>query len=543
MSVAPYKFIEKRSSQGYVNNRLVKAATQNTDREQIAPLDNDVHKNVSWLGRRTLMTLGRWVYANIPIVKGALHEKAEYASSHYLAQYTGTTKAWGDLAEEFLYEHGKSCDIAGAPYNFRTYRRNLIIAVHRDGDCGTLLTRREDGYPQLQVIPAHRIASQPYELTVVGGPYDGANIIDGVICNDYGAALAYRILTGNPFDYTTHQDISARDMFLTFVPTFAGQVRGFSTLGAAMFDWQDVGEWRNTELISQKINSAISLVEENEEGEPAPGSDFIVDSSGGTAQPGTPTGLVYEKFDKGLVRYFKSKTGSGLKAHISDRPTANQGEFEARIIRANFAGMEWSVDFSLDPTKVGGAPMRVVVDKINRSITSDQDLILDGACRRYYSYVLARVMGAPPERSAGLRPAAAPNAAEPLRVTDPRSDASAPLGLLPFDPEWHKWEFQGPAKLTADAKYNSDVDAQEVRIGVKSRTKAVAERGESLEDVRNVREQELDDLLTRAQRLATKHDLPIDVVLARFEQDQLGGQTPLAEAPPQPPAVEGKPKP
>ena len=62
MPVAPYKFIEKRSSQGYVNNRLIKAATQNTDREQIAPLDNDVHKNVSWLGRRTLMTLGRWVY-------------------------------------------------------------------------------------------------------------------------------------------------------------------------------------------------------------------------------------------------------------------------------------------------------------------------------------------------------------------------------------------------------------------------------------------------------------------------------------------------
>jgi len=512
MSVAPYKFIEKRSSQGYVNNRLVKAATQNTDREQIAPLDNDVHKNVSWLGRRTLMTLGRWVYANIPIVKGALHEKAEYASSHYLAQYTGATKAWGDLAEEFLYEHGKSCDIAGAPYNFRTYRRNLIIAVHRDGDCGTLLTRRDDGYPQLQVIPAHRIASQPYELTVVGGPYDGANIIDGVICNDYGAPLAYRILTGNPFDYTTHQDISARDMFLTFVPTFAGQVRGFSTLGAAMFDWQDVGEWRNTELISQKINSAISLVEENEEGEPAPGSDFIVDSSGGTAQPGTPTGLVYEKFDKGLVRYFKSKTGSGLKAHISDRPTANQGEFEARIIRANFAGMEWSVDFSLDPTKVGGAPMRVVVDKINRSITSDQDLILDGACRRYYSYVLAQAM-------------------------------SVPLSLLPFNTEWFKWEFQGPAKLTADAKYNSDVDAQEIRIGIKARTKALAERGESLEDVRNLREKEAIDLFTRAQRVAKMFDLPIDVVLARFEQDQLGGQTPLAEAPPQPPApaVEGKP--
>ena len=523
----PYKFIEKRSSQGYVNNRLVRAATQTADRKVIPALDNDVHKNVSTLGRRTLMTLGRWVYSNIPIVRGALHEKAEYASSHYLAQYTGANKAWGEMAEEFLYEHGKICDVAGWPYTARTYRRNLCIAVHRDGDAGTLLTRRADGYPQLQCIPGHRIASRPYELTVEGGPYDGAAITDGVITNDYGAPLAYRILTGNPFDYETHTDISARDMFLTFVPTYVGQVRGFSTLGAGMFDWQDIGEWRSAEMMAQKVNSAIALVEENEAGEPAPGSDFLVDASGGVSQPGTPTGLQYEKFDDGLIRYFKSKTGSGLKAHIAARPTPEQDAFEAKIIRSNFAGMEWSVDFSVDPTKIGGASMRVCVDKINRSIGSDQDLILDPACRRYNGYVLASVM----ERE--------PLNREPLNrggddSTIQRFNDSTSLRLLPFDPQWHKWEFQGPPQLTADKKYDSDVDAQEVRIGIKSRTKAVAQRGESLSDLRDLREAELDDLFTRAQRIATKHNLPIDVVLARFEQDQLGGATPLAEPPPKP---------
>jgi capsid protein len=508
--IAPYKFIEKRSSHGYVNNRLVKAATQTSDRRTIPPLDNDVHRNVSWLGRRTLMSLGRWIYSNQSIVRGALHEKAEYASSHYLAEYRGANKAWGKLAGEFLHEHGKICDVAGWPYTARTYRRNLIIAVHRDGDMGTILTRRADGYPQLQAVPGHRIASRPYQLIVEGGPYDGAALTDGVITNDYGAPLAYRILTGNPFDYETHTDISARDMFLTFVPTYVGQVRGFSTLGAGMFDWQDIGEWRSAEMMAQKINSAIALVEDNEEGEAKPGSDYIVDKSGGVPQPGTPTGLQYEQLDDGLIRYFKSKTGSGLKAHIAARPTAEQDAFEAKIIRSNLAGMEWSVDFSLDPTKIGGASMRVCVDKINRAVGTDQDLILDPSVRRYNAYVVASAM-------------------------------DAGLGLLPFDPDWFKWEFQGPAQLTADKKYNSDVDAQEVRIGVKTRTKSTAERGESLEDVRDIREAELDDLFTRAQRQATKHGVPIDVVLNRFENDQLGGQTPLAEAPPQTPAASTTP--
>src|SRR5678816_633234 len=430
MPPLPYKFIEKRSSRGYSNNKLIRSATQTTDREQIAALDTDVHKNVSHFGRRTLMTLGRWVYANIPIVKGALHEKAEYASSHYLAQYTGATKAWGDLAEEFLYEHGKSCDIAGAPYNFRTYRRNLIIAVHRDGDCGTLLTRREDGYPQLQSIPAHRIASRPYELTVTGGVYDGAAIIDGVIVNDHGAPLAYRIITGDPFDFDTYTDISARDMFLTFVPTFAGQLRGFSTLGAGMNRWQDAFAWQEAELISQVANAGIILSEDNEEGEPAPGSDYLVDASGGVAQPGTPTGLQYEKFDKGMIRYFKSKSGSGLKAHVADRPTANQASFVADVIRGNFAGLDWSVDFSVDPTKIGGASRRVCGDKINRSIGSDQDLILDPASLRYNSYALSCVMQLPiadlrlPNRGSG-------------EIGNRQSEIGN-LGLLPFDIDWYK---------------------------------------------------------------------------------------------------------
>jgi hypothetical protein len=244
--------------------------------------------------------------------------------------------------------------------------------------------------------------------------------------------------------------------------------------------------------------------------------------------------LQYEKFDKGMIRYFKSKSGSGLKTHIADRPTANQSAFVADVIRGNFAGLDWSVDFSVDPTKIGGASMRVCVDKINRSIGSDQDLILEPTTRRYNSYALSCVMQRP-EGETGKRGNGVSATNQFAGSPTHRLADSPSLGLLPFDIDWYKWEFQGPAKVTADAKYNSDVDAQEIRIGIKTRTKAMAERGESLDDVRDMREKEVDDLLTRAQRQADKHGVPIDLVLARFEQDQLGGATPatpLAEAPP-----------
>jgi capsid protein len=103
-------------------------------------------------------------------------------------------------------------------------------------------------------------------------------------------------------------------------------------------------------------------------------------------------------------------------------------------------------------------------------------------------------------------------------------------GVLPWNDDWYKWEYQGPALLTADAKYNSDVDAQEIRIGVKTRSKSVAERGEDLRDIRNIREREADDLFTRARRLADKHDITMDSALAHLESDS-PNPTAVAEEP------------
>ena len=71
--------------------------------------------------------------------------------------------------------------------------------------------------------------------------------------------------------------------------------------------------------------------------------------------------------------------------------------------------------------------------------------------------------------------------------------------------------------LTADAKYNSDVDLQERKSGMKTLAKSTAERGDDWRDIRTQCAKEADDLLTRAKMLSVKHDIDIGIALTLLQ--------------------------
>lgn len=85
------------------------------------------------------------------------------------------------------------------------------------------------------------------------------------------------------------------------------------------------------------------------------------------------------------------------------------------------------------------------------------------------------------------------------------------------DVDWWKWEYQGPGDVTADRKYDSDVDLQEISSGIGTRKQSIARRGGYIEEVDAQRESEVDSDLERAGRLAAKHGITIQesIVLLR----------------------------
>lgn len=443
------KIKERRSSRGFSSSwgssdQLYRASRQTDQRRYIYDLNGDIHRNISAYGRRTLVTLGKWLYANNAVIRGVVNDMAFFSIGTWIAQYYGANPAWGNQAESWLFEHDKICDIAGG--NMLDYLENLIRAVYVEGDCATVLTER-NGYPLLQIIPGHRISSEAGEAAVEGGPFDGAALLDGVILDDYGGAQGYRILTANGFE-----DFPANDVLLHFFREYPNQVRGLSQLACSVFDWQDIREANDLELAAQKLTASIGLLETNETGDVdatkkllrAPSAPFNSDNSKNASYG--------EIVDGVAVRYFRAGANCSLEEFKSQRPSVNGQEYRKQVMRECLAGLGWNIDFALDPTKVGGAPMRICVEKINKTIDRIQKKLAKPASARFNGFRLRKAIK---------------------------------LGQLADDPDWWKFDYLGPAKLTADEKYSSDVGIQEVRAGLKSPKTFCAERQAYWEDVQD----------------------------------------------------------
>ena len=456
MAQPPLTFLERKWATGNFavgTNRLIEAAVQNADRKQVQYLDYDFHRNISGYGRRTLLSLGRRLYNNSPVIQGVIDEIARNAVSTYLPQFYGEDREWGNAAEDWMHEHDKICDVAGWPYNRQTWLRLMVASCLYDGEMGTLLVKNADGYPQLQIVPSHRIGSRimPGTVTVEKGEFEGARVVDGVIVNDSGAAIGYRILTGeSPFNFSEFKDVPARDFMLHFVPRYAGQLRGYSPLAASAFDWQDVAETRGFEKLAQKMAASRVFIEETVTGEPPESAlSLLGTENDGSDVKGTATGGAFEYYEGGLTTYYKAGTGSKLQAVTADRPTMNQREFEANIVRSALYSLGWSVDFALTPGNVGGASMRVVVEQINNTLEEIRGILVRPACARFDGY---------------------------------RVSSAIQLGLLKDSPEWFKWDYQGPAEITADQGYQSDVSIAELRANLTTPQREAARRGQYWQD-------------------------------------------------------------
>lgn len=517
MASEPYRIIDRRSSSGWVSggNTLIEAARQTPDRAYTRPVDDDVHRTVSSFGRRTLMSLGRSIFWKFPALQGMVLEQANLAVSSFIPQFTGRDLEWGAQAEQMLGDWHKIMDVAGWPYDYDSFLQGLVISPLIEGETWLLLAQNADGYPLIQTIPAHRIGkfpsekatvtvrfegmnlwidgvlvddSRPYSTSAGGAPTEApgagavpviefeARIVDGVIMDDYGRAIAYRVDGAEAGQY---QDIPARNLFPAFCPIATGQVRGFSLLASSVFDWQDMAEWKRFEMLAQKVFSTRTIIETNETGDEDTAKS-VIRSAATFDGEGRKTDLDVQRLFGGTIQYMKAGTGSKVEAFGYDRPGTGSREFLKTTLRDAFRGTEWDMFFSLDPQSVGGAPMRVIVEKIN-SVLGKRRKLVKKCCMRVDGYALAKFMK---------------------------------LGLLPWNDEWYKWDYQGPGEVTADKKYDSDVDIQEIGQGIGTRKRACAVRGLYLEDVDRQREAEADADLAAAGRLAKKHGITVQEALA-----------------------------
>lgn len=324
------------------------------------------------------------------LVAALLEQKADYvAASHFRPRFTGHDSKWGAAALEALTSALKICNLRGPRFGWRDSWRLAIPTRATDGRFFVLLTTWGDtGWPALQFLEGHRVGQRDNSNKLVGandtftrsydeagklktirGAYRGLLIDNGVIYNEDGTEVAYRVLGAKP---EQDEDISARDMIQVARPQRYSEGSTPPELARAYLDFLALDAAQTAQLDQQVNDSKLTVVETNETGRQDPNAML---TGMAPQRDNTPTEMV----DRGMWRYVKSGSGK-LEPFKSDRPSDQWMNFDQRVAARAAAAIRWRVEM-LDPTALRGAATRAFQDQINTAIADEFSIIEPHACR------------------------------------------------------------------------------------------------------------------------------------------------------------------
>jgi hypothetical protein len=256
--------------------------------------------------------------------------------------------------------------------------------------------------------------------TEIRGAYRGLQIRNGIIFNETGTEVAYRVLGATPEE---DRDISARDMIHVGTPSRYSEGTPIPDIAPALMDFLALETAQSCQLDQQILDAKLTVIETNSNGRP----DGIAELTG-MAQPRTKDGTDTQLIERGHWRYLKSGTGD-LQPWKSDRPSDQWMNFDMRVASRAAAAIRWRVEM-LDPSALRGAATRAFQDQINTAI-HDEFSTIEPAAERVVKYFVAKLIN---------------------------------LGVIAPSDEWNEWCIARPPWFEVD-RASARIDLEEVAAG------------------------------------------------------------------------------
>lgn len=454
-------------------------------------LSGNIESQLNGYQWQEILGYARQLFAQNGTLGAAILQKATYAvgdswKPQFIADENDLVagEKWGAQAEEWLVNNFfPVCDVRGPQFDFT---RNLTldcVALDVDGERAMVLTKTESGFPQLAFYPAHRIGSRGYETEIKEGAYNGAKITNGVITGRDGRILAYRFLGDKKED---DMDIPAKDVQHLFEPEWDFQKRGitkFARCILAAFDHEDVMAFLKRGV---KLDASVGLIKHTEEGQPeGPGESVIGGDDSSTDDViNTSSGNPIEKIDGGEIWYARAGRNEKIESLVGQRPHPNVAAFLEKLERECLLSVGWFYEM-IDPSKIGGASVRLIQDEVCATIRERQKT-LEKRARRAVIYALAVAMNS---------------------------------GLLPrYKGRWWKWGFERPALPTVDQGYSRAADVEDYKLGISTLAEICGKHGKWYEDVRRQTLKETREHLRDAKILAAEFGISIGAASQMLRQ-------------------------
>lgn len=379
---------------------------------------DDITKLITPYDRRVLVAVSRLMAENWGPMRAICRQIPMFSVGNAWIpsnQSTGTrfaTRAETIIREEVL----PIADLRGRPWGKLVYDFTQEFSA-RDGESFILKTSHENGFPAFQILPSHRIgsrynwhgygASQP---VLKSGRFSGAKIIDGIILNRLNQVIGYYFMGDTEKE---DEQIPAKYVEHVFDSDYSEGVRGYPATTHGLNDARDSLQSHEWERFNLLFRSAHTIIEDSIAGAPddSPGQHFGGKQSDGTTTPGMRVNALMG----GLIRHMQAGSGAKLQSLKHETPGEIYESYTDRMIKALCTGVPWPFSFVWQATGQGTAERRDI-EQARRTIADVQGTI-EPVCRRLIGYATAVLQK---------------------------------KGRIPQSPDWWRWTFNKPAKLTID---------------------------------------------------------------------------------------------
>ena len=454
--------------------RIVRAGQpQQTQRRYIYATPQDTRMDVTTASRRQVLGLARYMYYNDPVVRGAIDCITRNSIGPGIkCQARTADEGWNEATEEWFHNWSLACDVRGL-LDFNTLQQVACRTMLRDNELFVILTDNGDGWPQLQLIEAHRCETPAYLGT-------DKRISDGVRINPQGRPLSYYIRTGDGDKFT---EVQAADVIVLAERDRPDELRSISRLVSCLNLLQDRQEILEFETAGAKRAGAIGLALEGQGSTGFFGPDSTSDD-----------GITTDKILGGGA-IWNLPAGKTLKEIKNDRPGPNLQEFMDQFLRAAAAGLGlpyeymWKADLS-------GPSQRFILAQAQRRFDEVSQAIITQLVSRVRLWALAK----------GIK----------------RGDLTPPRGM----DRWWNAVYHTPKRTTIDAGRDSAADREDLKLGIRTLADIAAERGDDWQEI--VEQRIAEQVFIRARATEAGVDMA---------EIQNTGQKPAAPAPVTPPSA------
>lgn len=419
--------------------RLAHAADRSPRRgPQFTVLNDDIERLIPSNDRKTLLSLSNRLFTNMGVPRACILQKADYSVGEaWLPSYLGTTdQEQGKQAAKFLHDVWyPQADVRGGIFDWWKMLELSSVEIDRSGDVFWMMIVGEDGFPRIQMIPAHRCYSD-YDNTVADGQYKGFRIVDGIIYFASGRPAAYRFDVGRD-GMKKFKDVPASDVIHLFDPTHCEQGRGLPCFIHALESLKMSLLSTEDERIRQQIISRLHLTVFNSTG--GPDIDDPANDMSGDGTCSNPSAFSTQAFPGGVM-YLPAEGGHRMEQMEHKNPGPNWEAFQDRLNREAIIPV-WS--YSVWKSSGQGTAERGEIVKCRRFVIKRQGQLYYAARRAIsFAYSVFAAQGRVPKLAAPTL-----------------------------------WDFSRPPRLSIDDGRESKMELEELRTGSRNLSEVLEARG------------------------------------------------------------------